>query len=201
MLGLLMACASDKSSQDPAPVQPADVTASDQPNQTLTPAADPNATPNPSDRPTAIEVPAGPDGIVHHYVCSDRCEGGVGSAAGNCPVCGLAMAHNKTYHTGGNTTTPQPQININTPDGTTTQMNTGTPPINTNDAQVVSPLFKDQANAANLIQQQQTPPEPPQNASGVWHYTCPKGCAGGGGSATPCGVCGTTLAHNTAYHN
>jgi hypothetical protein len=47
-----------------------------------------------------------------------------------------------------------------------------------------------------------TPPtkEPPQNASGVWHYTCPKGCKNGGGAATPCATCGTTLAHNTAYH-
>ncbi len=49
-----------------------------------------------------------------------------------------------------------------------------------------------------------TPPpataEPAQNAQGVWHYTCPNNCAGGGGSATPCGVCGTTLVHNQAYH-
>lgn len=43
-------------------------------------------------------------------------------------------------------------------------------------------------------------PEPPQNAAGVWHYTCPKGCAGGGGSAVACATCGTTLAHNAAYH-
>lgn len=42
--------------------------------------------------------------------------------------------------------------------------------------------------------------EPPQNAAGVWHYTCPKGCAGGGGAATACAKCGTTLAHNSAYH-
>ncbi|MCB0522713.1 MAG: hypothetical protein H6577_15395 [Lewinellaceae bacterium] len=48
-----------------------------------------------------------------------------------------------------------------------------------------------------------TPPptqEPPQNAEGVWHYTCPKGCAGGAGTATACASCGTTLAHNQAYH-
>ena len=44
------------------------------------------------------------------------------------------------------------------------------------------------------------PAEPAQNAAGVWHYTCPKGCAGGGGSATPCASCGATLAHNQAYH-
>lgn len=44
-------------------------------------------------------------------------------------------------------------------------------------------------------------PEPAQNAAGVWHYTCPSGCEGGGGSAVACASCGATLAHNTAYHN
>lgn len=43
--------------------------------------------------------------------------------------------------------------------------------------------------------------EPAQNAAGVWHYTCSKGCAGGAGSAVACGKCGTQLVHNTAYHN
>jgi hypothetical protein len=42
--------------------------------------------------------------------------------------------------------------------------------------------------------------EPPQNAAGVWHYTCPKGCAGGAGAASPCAQCGTTLVHNQTYH-
>jgi hypothetical protein len=44
------------------------------------------------------------------------------------------------------------------------------------------------------------PTEPPQNAKGIWHYTCSKGCAGGAGSAAPCAKCGTVLAHNTKYH-
>ena len=42
--------------------------------------------------------------------------------------------------------------------------------------------------------------EPPQNAAGVWHYTCPKGCTGGAGAASPCSQCGTTLVHNQTYH-
>lgn len=42
---------------------------------------------------------------------------------------------------------------------------------------------------------------PAQNASGVFHYTCPNNCEGGGaGSAGNCPVCGTALAHNAAYH-
>lgn len=44
-------------------------------------------------------------------------------------------------------------------------------------------------------------PEPAQNALGVWHYTCPNGHAGGAGSASACSECGTTLVHNTAYHD
>lgn len=42
--------------------------------------------------------------------------------------------------------------------------------------------------------------EPAQNAKGVWHYTCAKGCAGGAGTAIACAKCGTTLVHNAAYH-
>ena len=44
------------------------------------------------------------------------------------------------------------------------------------------------------------PTEAAQNASGVWHYTCNTGCAGGAGSAVNCNTCGKLLAHNTAYH-
>jgi hypothetical protein len=42
--------------------------------------------------------------------------------------------------------------------------------------------------------------DPPQNALGVWHYTCSQGCAGGAGTATNCATCGGLLAHNTSYH-
>lgn len=45
-----------------------------------------------------------------------------------------------------------------------------------------------------------TTPEPAQNADGVWHYTCSKGCAGGAGSAGNCATCGGPLTHNQAYH-
>jgi hypothetical protein len=58
------------------------------------------------------------------------------------------------------------------------------------------------ANPADAAAQTMTTPvqEPPQNASGVWHYTCPKGCKKGGGAAGPCATCGATLSHNAAYH-
>lgn len=60
-----------------------------------------------------------------------------------------------------------------------------------------------QAAAPNPGQQAQQPQtaEPPQNAKGVWHYSCPKGCPGGAGAAGACAKCGTALAHNGTYHN
>lgn len=45
-----------------------------------------------------------------------------------------------------------------------------------------------------------TAPEPAQNATGIWHYTCSNGCAGGAGAAGTCATCGSSLAHNQAYH-
>ena len=42
--------------------------------------------------------------------------------------------------------------------------------------------------------------EAPQNAGGVWHYTCSKGCSGGSGLAVNCETCGGLLVHNSAYH-
>ena len=44
-------------------------------------------------------------------------------------------------------------------------------------------------------------PNPAQNAAGVYHYTCEKGCAGGAGGPGTCNGCGGALAHNQAYHN
>ena len=43
--------------------------------------------------------------------------------------------------------------------------------------------------------------ESAQNAEGIWHYTCSKGCAGGAGAAGNCATCGAPLAHNSAYHS
>lgn len=66
--------------------------------------------------------------------------------------------------------------------------------------------YHSNTNATTPTTTQITPPitpptaEPAQNANGVWHYTCGKGCAGGAGAAGTCGTCGGTLAHNAAYH-
>ncbi len=39
-----------------------------------------------------------------------------------------------------------------------------------------------------------------QNARGVYHFICPKGCPGGAGVAGNCATCGTPLEHNQAFH-
>jgi hypothetical protein len=58
------------------------------------------------------------------------------------------------------------------------------------------------AAPANSITPSATPPvvEPAQNVTGVWHYTCGNGCAGGAGVTGICGTCGDALAHNPVYH-
>lgn len=136
--------------------------------------------------PNAPAAPAAPAATVNvaggaHYVCSlTGCTGTGAESAGSCSVCGNALAHNQAFH---NQTTP----------GQTTNANGG-----------LSPLFNTGADGAaqTITPQTITPPtaEPAQNANGVWHYTCSNGCAGGAGSAVACASCGSTLAHNTAYH-
>lgn len=42
---------------------------------------------------------------------------------------------------------------------------------------------------------------PAQNALGIYHYTCTKGCYGGAGTAAKCTTCGLNLVHNQVYHN
>ncbi len=116
---------------------------------------------------------------IQHYYCANNCEGSGGDAAGTCPVCGLEYTHNQAWH--------NQQNSVSTTTTTTTPGEQGpaigiTPP-----AQGTPPS--------------QATPEPPQNAAGVWHYICSNGHAGGAGSATTCSECGSTLVHNTAYHN
>lgn len=57
------------------------------------------------------------------------------------------------------------------------------------------------AASGDPMQQLPKTAEPAQNAKGVWHYSCPKGCKGGAGGAGACATCGTALAHNGTYHN
>ncbi len=114
---------------------------------------------------------------IQHYFCANNCEGSGGDAAGTCPVCGSEYTHNQAWHDAQ--TAPSPTV---TTSGTAAA---GTAA----------------AGAAGALPPTQAVPEPPQNAAGVWHYTCPSGHAGGAGSAVGCSVCGATLVHNQDYHN
>jgi len=123
--------------------------------------------------PTTAEPAQNATG-VWHYTCPNGCSGGGGSAT-PCATCGTTLVHNQTYHNAGaaSTTPAAPAITATGADG--------------------NPIAIPPTSAPKT-------PEPPQNAAGVWHYTCANGCAGGGGSATACAGCGNLLAHNPAYH-
>lgn len=117
---------------------------------------------------------------VWHYTCPKGCAGGAGSAAA-CATCGSTLAHNQAYHAGANAA-PTP-------------------------TQTTLPAISDKPNSATSLPPGMVPVDSPlknteaaQNAKGVWHYTCPGGCAGGAGLAVACTKCGKTLAHNQAYH-
>jgi hypothetical protein len=78
---------------------------------------------------------------------------------------------------------------------------TGSVPATTDVPAATVPVTGTTTTSAPATQATPKPQEPPQNAKGVWHFTCPKGCKGGGGAVGPCAKCGTNLAHNAAYHD
>jgi len=145
-------------------------------DQTATPVATSPAAPAVNQQVTPPAEPAQNADGVWHFTCSNNCGGGAG-AGGACPDCGAPLEHNKGYHA-----------------------NAATPTINPTTApSVLAPSVTQVPGGGQAIQV--TPPaEPSQNTTGVWHFTCPNGCAGGGGSAAACSGCGTTLVHNTIYH-
>lgn len=148
---LFTACNNDSDVRDAArEALPEATAATATPSAPAAPAATPSTNPN-----------------EPHYKCPNNCAGGVGDGAGNCPVCGTALAHNQAYHNNPTpSATPSTTITPGTPNATP-------------------------ASEAN---------SPAQNAAGVFHYTCPKGCAGGAAGAGSCATCGAALAHNADYH-
>ncbi len=128
---------------------------------------------------------------VWHYTCNNGCAGGGGSATA-CATCGSTLVHNSAYHAAAG--------------GTPTAPTAMTPPVG---GSQIGSITNPVVNGSNPTATAPPPiaatppatPEPPQNAQGVWHYICNNGCAGGGGSAVACASCGSTLAHNSAYHN
>ena len=154
---------------------------------------------NQIDPNTASSVPpvSSPPLGVEHYICPNGHTGSGGAAQGICAQCSAALLHNDAFHSNDvqNVTTTNPLA-------TTPQ---SAPTITPQPSGAVSPVF--QNNPVNIggnvfpnAPGVGTSAEPAQNAGGVWHYTCTTGCAGGGGSAVACSVCGRPLVHNTLYH-
>lgn len=141
------------------------------------------------ERPSQVHIPAGSDGIVHHYICSDRCEGGHSPNPGLCSNCGNPLAHNQAWHDDQ----PQSQTQTQNNPGQTIQTS---PPVN---------LQATQASQIPPTSAQQ-PPEQVNIPAGpdgiVHHYICKDRCAGGHSpNSGNCPNCGKRLAHNQAWHN
>jgi hypothetical protein len=106
----------------------------------------------------------------------------------------IACKNNSPEPTTTSDTTPVTTVASPTPELTTTS--TSTTPI----AQPTQPSVTMPVTAQPTVASQPQPTEPAQNAQGVWHFTCPKGCKGGAGANGPCPKCSTPLVHNQAYH-
>jgi hypothetical protein len=154
-----------------------------------------------------------------HYYCSAHPDKG-GSDQGSCPECGLALVHNQAFHnapaTPGSPITsasvpPAPAVSggsvfhYTCPNGCA-----GGAAAQADCTVCGTPLAHNQAfhNTPASTETALTPPTVPTtpaasavNASGVYHYTCSNGCAGGAAAQANCAVCGNPLAHNQAYHN
>lgn len=139
---------------------------------TTAPAAD-GTTPAAAPALAAPAATAAATGAVKHYICPKNCPNSGGDVAGTCPTCGSTYLHNDAFHNQGATTPAQPAVSA---------------PANVS-APTAPTITMPQSN------------DPAQNAAGVWHYTCAKGCPGGSGAMGKCSKCGGDLAHNAAYHN
>ena len=153
---------------------------------------------NQLDPSTATSVPptSTPPAGVEHYICPNGHAGSGGAAQGICSQCSAALVHNDAFHSND-------VQNVQTnPLSTSPQ---AAPVFTPQPSGAVSPVFQNNpvnigGNAFPNAPGVGTSSEPAQNAQGIWHYTCSNGCAGGGGSAVACRVCGSTLVHNTLYH-
>ncbi len=151
-------------------------------------------------------------GVGLHYSCPNHPASG-GDTQGTCSICGNAFVHNQAYHnttTADATATPpgaEPPINASgvyhytCPNGHSGGSGSADSCGECGATRVHNQAYHDTSGASPTAAA--TPPaaEPPINAAGVYHYTCPNGHSGGSGSADSCGECGATRVHNQAYHN
>lgn len=170
----LFSCSNNSSSEEYNRA-PAPGTSTDLSTPATGDATDPFA-PAPAMDPAAYEQSATQQPVtqsntkVEHYICPAGHVGGGGDMAGNCSVCGAELAHNDAFHNQPAQTNP-------------TGMQPEITPANPSSTPSVTPVT-----------------EPAQNSSGVFHYICPEGHAGGSASPENCAVCGKQLVHNDKYH-
>lgn len=84
-----------------------------------------------------------------------------------------------------------------------TEKKSDSQPSNTEAPASATPQVQTSPDLTPIVDPSTAPPpapSPAQNANGVWHYTCPKGCPGGAANQGNCAKCGGPLAHNQAYH-
>ncbi len=112
---------------------------------------------------------------VFHYKCPNGHNHGADNMGGTCPECGGEYVHNDAYHANDNSNAQpqQPNIQMQQLDIQPQQPNISAPQIQMGGSK-----------------------------SGVFHYICPSGHAGGSENlGGKCAVCGASLVHNDAYHN
>ena len=154
--------------------------------------------------------PANESGILFHYVCPDRCAGGVLDYEGNCPICGKQLHHNTAYHYNNNNPTATPAADMALNEIRNTENDPPQSPNgiwhficeNGHGAGVEGTCSQ---CGAELIHNadyhtDSENEEPAQNALGAWHFVCPDGHDGGAGAPLNCDVCGKKLEHNDVYH-
>ncbi len=166
-----------------------------------------------SDKLEGTWAPAEIGEWVYHYVCPDRCDGGVLDNPGTCPICGKTMQHNSAYHVNNNNPTETPAADRNIAQG---PRNTSFDPQQSPHGlwHFVCPNEHEGAGEAGdcpicgepLLHNEdyhidsKNPDATPQNERGDWHFKCPDGHEGGAAFPGKCEVCGKDLVHNEIYH-
>ena len=154
--------------------------------------------------------PANDEDIIFHYICPDRCVGGVLDYEGNCPICGKQLHHNSAYHFNNNNPTLTPAADQNIKPRNTANDAAQSPNgiwhfmcanghgsgIEGNCPRCGAELIHNEDYHTDSQNN-----EPAQNSEGVWHFVCPDSHEGGAGAPLNCDICGKKLEHNAAYHS
>lgn len=183
---IFSACGSDTSETSSGEQAPLDIAPLPPTEETV-----PQQQPTQQQPPGEVNIPAGADGIVHHYICNDRCEGGHSESPGFCPVCNQQLAHNRAWH-------EQPQQQQQQQQQSTGQADPRTQ-FDPMRGGGTTPPQQQQQQPQGQMEQVNIPAGPDGI---VHHYICIDRCNGGHSEGAGfCPVCNKQLAHNQAWHN